>query len=489
MPPRIPIRHCVELVQLGALLPWAARASSSTATHQLEKAGADGAGEASGSKWKSKAKLRRPLQDVSRNPIIQQSSKPEAVKHTIVHRLLAQLNPPKPDEILSHLKANPPDLTRSAGELLIAYSKRCGDLRTQKDVLRLMIDRRILSLGHAKRARDMKKNKKAGGWKVRPNWWAMQTLPPVEFIPDSSRYTMSQLFGRLHHLLLLSEAPSFDHAWKLLENATDFEPFGKGKAKETRLEDIALLNLYLAYLKPPPRSVASPSTLLDQYLLFSSQLPNRQSLHLSIKALLSSPATYSQKTEVIPAEVISTISRFMDFQIPPGLETWRQIADYALSYRLRKLGQMSWEGWFDCFHSSGFSQLYSLSPDQVNVKLGVRVKFERLGTQKKRWTKILRRMESKHWVEKVEGSDADTLKGNRWGYIWKGGGNHSTVPCVENVSGEKREGKEEVSEKKEKSPMKIIPRAPTTFLTNSRMAPFLPPPSMSSSQAASPQSP
>lgn len=351
-----------------------------------------------------------------------------------------------------------------------------------------MIDRRILSLGHAKRARDMKRNKRAGGWKVRPNWWAMQTLPPVEFIPDSSHYTMSQLFGRLHHLLLLGEAPSFDHAWKLLENATDFEPMGKGKAKETRLEDTVLLNLYLAYLKTPPRSVASPSTLLEQYLLFSSQAPNRQTLHLSIKALLSSPATYSQKVKVIPAEVISMISRFMNFQIPPGLETWRQIADYALNYRLRKLGQMAWEGWFDCFHSSGHSQLYSLNPNQVNVKLGVRVKFERLGTQKKRWTKILRRMELKHWVEKVGGNATEALAGDRWGYVWKGGGNYSTAPDVENVLEGRREGKEEVSEEKEKSRLKIIPAASSPFLTNSRMAPFLLPPSMRS-QASSPQSP
>ncbi|OXG16920.1 hypothetical protein C366_03715 [Cryptococcus neoformans Tu401-1] len=488
MPPRIPIRHCVELVQLGVLLPWAARASSNSFCHQVEKRDANSAGEASGSKWKSRTKPRRSLLDVSKNSIIQQPFESETVQPTVVHRLLAQLSPPQPDEILSHLKANPSELTRSAGELLIAYSKRCGDFRTQKDVLRLMIDRRILSLGHAKRARDMKRNKRAGGWKVRPNWWAMQTLPPVEFIPDSSRYTMSQLFGRLHHLLLLGEAPSFDHAWKLLENATDFEPVGKGKGKKTRLEDTALLNLYLAYLKPPLRSVASPSTLLEQYLLFSSQPPNRQTLHLSIKALLSSPATYSQKVKVIPAEIISIISRFMDFQIPPGLETWRQIADYALNYRLRKLGQMAWEGWFDCFRSSGISQLYSLSPNQINVKLGVRVKFERIGTQKKRWTKILRRMELKQWVEKVEGTATEALAGDRWGYVWKGSGNSSASPDVENVLEKKMEGKEEVPEKKGKSCVKIIPAAPSPFLTNSSMVPFLLPSSMRP-QTSSPQSP
>ncbi|ODN78885.1 hypothetical protein L202_04420 [Cryptococcus amylolentus CBS 6039] len=480
MRPRIPARLSGELVQLGVLLPWAARASSSTAVgreeggqrrgreegavnrrlplypderHIQQKAQgsnntsdpdeffAGGASSTTNARAKaaSSSDAEPPKSSFgalreSRDSTEDSRSLPCIPKPppTVVHLLLSKPHPPAPSQIFAHLPSSPQDLNKASGELLISYSAHMGDYKTQKSTIDLLVKRRLVPLGYKKRikirGRDKVQTSKQGIWEMRANEWALRRWPPIESLEDEGRYTTSQLLGRLHHLLLYGEAPTFEFALKLLCNASDHindSPSVKGKERERQGGEVDVLNLYLAYA---PRLAPADSLLSTFASAFPSNRLNRQSLHLSILSLLSPPSPAAQAHQVTPKQVLAMLETFLSKGILPGLETWRHIGKFATKFGIKDLGKVGWEGWFG---SLGYAEARALLgplsyfPNSIfDGELGAdeqgaedqdswQLRFQHLGVQKTRWARIVGRMEKKGWVQKSEAGEG------RWGYVWK----------------------------------------------------------------------
>ncbi|WVO17755.1 hypothetical protein L204_105453 [Cryptococcus depauperatus] len=414
MPPRLRARYIIELNQLRSLLPWAKEARYNSYSAMITQAAATKnnhkLGEGS-TKRDLKTCRSSLLKDTSRALNARQSS-----NTTIVHRLLSTPNPPLPSAILIHLLNHPSHLTRSSGNLLIAYAKRFNDVKTQKSSLQLMIDRNIVPLGHRGRLKSMRNEKGLKRNDERIKWWAGKMWSPIPALEDPQRYTTDQLLGRLHHLLINKEAPCFEKAWTLLGNATDFRPtlYGKGKEKERNslsYSGLALLNLYMSYLDMLPQF--SPLDLLNTYQSLTTFPPNRQTLHLSVLSVL--PYEIKMEVEQVTANVLSIISRFANLNITPDLETWRYMGRFAVFHDIRDLGKLAFEGWFAILPQTPSAPVSSFTFEGLEYKAvgEPRMVFYHTGTRKKRWGRVLERMKEKGWVTEVDKTRES------WGYVWK----------------------------------------------------------------------
>ncbi|WVQ74835.1 hypothetical protein IAR50_004442 [Cryptococcus sp. DSM 104548] len=480
MRPRIPARLSGELIQLGVLLPWAARASSSTAVLREE----DGQRRGRGGSAAKRRLLLYPVVSGERNTRDQAQKSnimPErdeffvgetsstaqttragaasrnneespkssfiapsengssaeasgslsrmakaAYPPTIVHHLLSKPCPPPPSQIFAHLPSSPSDLNQVSGELLISYSARMGDYKTQKSTIDLLVRRRLVPLGYKKqmkiRDREKIKTGKKGVWEMRGNEWALRKWAPIESLEDESKYTTLQLLGRLHHLLLYGEAPSLEFALRLLRNAIDHptdSPSPKGKERERETGELDVLNLYLAYA---PWSAPADSLLSTVSSFSPSTKPNQQSLHLSILSLCSPPSPATQAHQVTQKQILAMLKKFTSMGVLPGLETWRHIAKFATKFGIRDLGRVGWEGWFGTLrYAEARSLLGPLScpPEpRSSEEFGdgpgrCTIKFAHIGVHRTRWARILEKMEKKGWVQKSEAGE------RRWGYVWK----------------------------------------------------------------------
>ncbi|WVQ81943.1 hypothetical protein IAT38_004070 [Cryptococcus sp. DSM 104549] len=517
MPPRLPVRHPVELVHLGVLLPWAARTSSTATAAASALAHASPAGPSGIDANDVVEPIAGPSTPLPPPP------RPRLPPTSPIQHLLTLPSPPPPRIILQHLIDNPNDLTRPAGELLASYARRVHDIKAERGVWELMVRRKVVPVGMARKARFSHEWQAGEGFRIRPwqwsdvsmalgkgktsanaklktkptlppepatktNHWASRIWPPLESLPSDRQYTVAQLMGHLHFLLLMGKPPEFEDAWKLLPQAVDhqatLDACGRRKRKGKRRDDewgksekddagapgLNLFNLYLAY---PPCPVAELTTA---YLTRSAVPPNRQSIHLTILALLSTPLppnfpdppptppsrsrkptpTSSPAPDPAPplspveiaSKVISTLDFYLSQRATPHLDTWRHIAQFAVFHELKALGRLAFEAWFAALEGverevarawaeedkAGVKEEAALkggaggagepstsstpTPTPTTTSEPPRFVFTGFGTKKRRWTKIVHAMVEKGWVEELE--EKKDTKG-RWGYAWKTG--------------------------------------------------------------------
>ncbi|KAK8854858.1 hypothetical protein IAR55_003597 [Kwoniella newhampshirensis] len=550
MTPRLPSRGYTNVVELGFLLPWAARASSGSSRSPLYSSQAktqpsnhrnDAVSSSSSSVYQSetaasssrtprppsRARLRPPLlppsyrksprpdilQDVppfsSSAPtsiVNEPSSSPTSISFqprskSLIHETLLHPNPPPASALFLTLRAHPSHFTLSSGSLLAEYARRTGDMRTEREIYRLMNQRRISPLGRrlsipnssslsskGKQKMDDEEidplsaysspsDKNAGKKKYksvkRPNRWAIKDLPPLDKL-TSTRYTTEELLRHLHYLILEGDAPDFGDALGLLDTTTDNDQArttsGAGlDGKKVGYAGLRMLHLYLAYLSrlSPSDEIAGdvtvqldPLDLLSTYQAHWSQPPNRQTLHLFILSILSSSRPPTRATtrlsspsnetlfssEPTPADckqqtelLVATISLFRQYRLPPGPETWRHVALHALQHDLPLLCQIAWEGWFASIRLEQERDDGGLMGDKNETKAEVRIRFRRIGTMNKRWRRVVHMLEEKGWVKNMRSVGEGAAGRRLWGYSWVG---ESVIESdQQSISQSKEEGK------------------------------------------------
>ncbi|WWD18994.1 hypothetical protein CI109_103451 [Kwoniella shandongensis] len=504
MTSRLPSRGYTNLVELGFLLPWAARAlsgSSRSATKTSEAVGrpsleqpwassstltSDQGSSSTNQLNRTRLRQRRPLlpptypksprpaileemphleSPTLRSSLTSSSSSstsiPKSPKpNSVIHHALSFPNPPPASDLFITLRAHPAHLTLTSGTLLAHYARRTGDMKTEREIYRLMNQRRISPLErgglrskgkqrmgtgedepdpysiHSMPSSDSTKRK----YTIRPNRWAMKAFPPIDKLA-SRTYTTVELLRHLHHLILEGEPPDFGEAMGLLDTTTDSSG-SKAEEGENGKKDgyggLKMLHLYLAYTPRPTHPTHDPLDLLSTYQAQFSQLPNRQTLHLIVLSILSSTTPSPTKSPVNPDDapplskstpeeydeqinlLLATISLFQRrYRLSPGPETWRHIALHSTRHDLPALAQIAWEGWYAAIRKMEDG---GIGPDEERKGGGmgkkdeeeVRIRFKRLGTMKRRWSRAMAIMEEKGWVTK---SDEETEDEN-WGYRW-----------------------------------------------------------------------
>ncbi|WVR07445.1 hypothetical protein IAU60_004486 [Kwoniella sp. DSM 27419] len=515
MKPRLPARP-LELVQLGVLLPWArptagkvrSRTSAEGSTRPLSTRIALGpAGPAVGPDQPESSRMAaaracrsdaqqlceslythggaigRPMTLTRGGPA--GKSRPHVPAASFIHRVLAHPNPPEPAKLLLHLRAYPRLLTVASGTALATYAERVDDMATYKQVWRMMIEQRLAPLGsfrHLTRLKHRREWSRPRGsvakgiedgvsdepdpyfsivkkpvkrrYAVRPNTWAMKSLPPLEHLPP--RPTALEYVRHTHHLLLERCAPRLETALDVLAsqrgletqctvepNADDSPSYQEG------YNSMKMLDLYLAYLPSLRRKgdtdPVDPLEMIDVYLAKTGTRAriNKQTLHLSVKALLDSapirdthPGALKEDTNgpgdsrppldpisrdfapnkaalVLKALIHRTLAIISHFQsehgIHAGPETCRILASFALHRNLVDVAKKAWEGWYDAVNRLERQVVRDLERERegavghVPAETELRIRFRRVGSIRRRWREsVRRRFEKKGWVKRIE---------------------------------------------------------------------------------------
>ncbi|WWC90789.1 uncharacterized protein L201_005726 [Kwoniella dendrophila CBS 6074] len=452
MPPRLPSRQCVELAQLGFLLPWMGRPTSHTLS---ASSGTSSTNHAESSRM---ALVRNASTAVYTKSLSRQQNQHStltrqyntSLKHnvqplSIINEHLSSPNPPPPSTLLTLLQADLEQLTISSGKALSQYCIRMGDLKTYRAIWNLMGKKRVISASLVRKqlsqripfqfqmkrkvsesnkeklyvnlsstkVGDIAKSKNS----IRPNIWAVNMYPPLPVL-SSKQYTKQELINHIHHLILQRESPDFQESLGLLKLSVDWKDVTLNK-----YENLGLLHLYLAYnnkLTYMKEDRLDGLELVYTYLEeFKCAKINKQTLHLLVKSIISIPSPSATVTQLDSLEnrMLAIISYFLDkFKITPGPETFRILAKFAFDFRLDKLAEFTWEGWNNSLNelslslsSSQNSNPYIRSPSYTspaystqyqnnNPNQDLRIRFKRIGNKQKRWTNVIRSYEEIGWI-------------------------------------------------------------------------------------------
>ncbi|OCF76104.1 hypothetical protein I204_03403 [Kwoniella mangroviensis CBS 8886] len=442
MPPRLPSRRHVDLVNLSFLLPWAGKSSYTTLPTSSSSSLSSNSSQPSPPK--SPLYPPRVFAESSKMASLRQRKKSPG----LIHFHLSVPNPPLPSTLLDLVRADNRHLNLNSGMALSSYCLRMGDLKSYRGLWQLMGRKRIAPLSIIRSHLSIRlplpsSSQSENGiskmmkvkYKIRPNRWAIKMFPPLPYLP-STKFTKSQLIQHLHYLLLQtesqSELPTFEEGLELLKRSSDWSNSNVeyGSALE-------LLNLYLAYTHRSPSSSARQIDgieLVDTYLKEAQGARvNRQTLHLLIKSHISTPISllglkaYSPEMKSLKNKILATISNFsIAHQITPGPETYRILARFAGHYKLDDLAGIAWEGWYDAIKLDRLIKRQSSQGDRIlvenlgyNSSSSLRVRFGRIGYMNKRWTRVVRLYENLGWIKKNENEDA-LEKEYGFGYVWLG---------------------------------------------------------------------
>ncbi|WVW85704.1 hypothetical protein I302_107742 [Kwoniella bestiolae CBS 10118] len=434
MPPRLPSRQCVELVQLGFLLPWASTSRSITTLPNSNPYHYDPTSNQAESSKMASSRLTIHPSDLHR--MDQSAPIPPSHSQSFIHAQLSIPSPPLPSTLLATLRANPQHLTLASGQALSAYCLRMGDLKSYRGVWHLIGKMRIAPISLNRSCLSFRvpliSSPSEGSVKVkekyrcRPNRWAFKMFPPLRYLP-SSKYTSQDLLRHLHYLLLNGESPSLPESSGLIRCSVDWSITGEG-AKEGRA--LELLNLHLAYnYKLPSEGGLDGLELVDIYLKqFPENRVNRQTLHLMAKSYISptlpttvidnqsTPELRPQSPELIQLKnkILAIISHFsLTHDIIPGPETYRILAKFAAYYKLEDVAHLAWKGWYDAIEHKEENRMKAVSSLKGADGLDgtVKIRFNRIGHMNKRWTRIVKMYENLGWVKREEESQE---------YVWVG---------------------------------------------------------------------
>ncbi|WWC71614.1 uncharacterized protein I206_105572 [Kwoniella pini CBS 10737] len=417
MPPRLPSRQCVELVQLGFLIPWAGKRSTHTPTSTSTSTNATGPTSPTEQHAESSKMALQRRQGLSTE------------YPSIIHQYLSSPNPPSPSSLLLMLRSRHQHLTLSAGQALSVYCVRMGDLKSYRRVWKLMSENRVAPIAmvlnnmakkfpHRSKVIDtdsVSKSTKFGNsfdvlrhfvsekYKFRPNRWAVKMFPPTSTI-SRMRYRKVELLNHLHYLILQGESPTFKESISLFRESIDY------RDSENLYENINFLNLHLAYLHRLPEQDSEKIDGLDLVEIYQKEFPsaklNKQTLHLLIKSLMQ-----SQNQE---NKILACLSYFIrDHNIIPGPETFRILARYSTYLRSDELAHVAWQGWIESMKQLNKSQPFqkrkfnfpvdNVKETTIDVQQEIpRIRFHRFGNMNKRWTGIIDLYKGVGWITQHE---------------------------------------------------------------------------------------
>lgn len=308
---------------------------------------------------------------------------------SVVHSALAVAGPPQPRSILAFVKARPDTYSPQAATALSEYARRANAFDVQRGAYNLLLTERLPRIPMPEilpppRLVDLVKElMKIGG--IPPNTALAKKYRPklIRDGRDWSALSPSTLLRHYHRLHLANKPLPFEEALNALEvvGASDAEL-------------LVVLHLSLAYTSSHPRQV------LDAFAQVSDTPWSRQTLHLSILALLRNP------TISVAADLSVLVRRFLPLARTPGPESWRHVAHYALTTDDEPLAALAFQGArFELGRERAKAGMGEQRPMRTSTDASPR--FLHHGRHVTRWERLLHKIADKGWVTRGPPLPAD----------------------------------------------------------------------------------